>query len=401
MTILAECPICHTKWATKKKLCKKCGTNLDEAKQSKKVRYWVDYRLPDGRQKREAVSGENINPYSIDDARAFQSKRIVQKRENKIFDIKPDSKMTFQELSDWYLGLEKVKSLSSYWRVKICLKNFNVIFGNIIASQIKPADLENYQAKRKAEGRADKTIDDEVGQAQTIVTKAFNNDIISGDTLKTFKRVNKLLKRNKNVRTRVLSSNEYKRLFDKVPHHLKGIIATAYYTGMREGEILNLTWPKVSLKERMIKLEASDTKDKEPRVIPICDNLYKVLKILPKALHDPHAFLNEGKPIKSINKALRTACEKTGITWGRFVKDGFVFHDLRHTFNTNMRKAGVPESVIMQITGHSTREMFDRYNTIDTEDTRRAIDQLQNFLNVDYSVDQVAKNESNENNKFE
>ena len=39
-----------------------------------------------------------------------------------------------------------------------------------------------------------------------------------------------------------------------------------------------------------------------------------------------------------------------------------------------MRKAGIPESVIMEITGHSTREMFDRYNTIDDEDKRKAIE---------------------------
>ena len=58
------------------------------------------------------------------------------------------------------------------------------------------------------------------------------------------------------------------------------------------------------------------------------------------------------------------------------------FHDLRHTFNTNMRKAGVPESVIMQVTGHATREMFDRYNTIDPEDTRLAINKFENFLNA-------------------
>jgi hypothetical protein len=45
-----------------------------------------------------------------------------------------------------------------------------------------------------------------------------------------------------------------------------------------------------------------------------------------------------------------------------------------------MRKAGVTESVIMEITGHSTREMFDRYNTIDEEDARNAIGQLQAFF---------------------
>jgi hypothetical protein len=54
-----------------------------------------------------------------------------------------------------------------------------------------------------------------------------------------------------------------------------------------------------------------------------------------------------------------------------------------------MRKSCVPESVIMEITGHSTRKMFDRYNTIDEEDTRGAINQLQDFLaNVTQNVTQ-------------
>ena len=45
-----------------------------------------------------------------------------------------------------------------------------------------------------------------------------------------------------------------------------------------------------------------------------------------------------------------------------------------------MRKAGVSESVIMAITGHSTREMFDRYNTVDETDKRQAVDQLEVFF---------------------
>ncbi len=47
-----------------------------------------------------------------------------------------------------------------------------------------------------------------------------------------------------------------------------------------------------------------------------------------------------------------------------------------------MRKAGVSEGVIMKITGHSTREMFDRYDTIDKDDTRKAVKQLEGFLQV-------------------
>jgi len=265
-------------------------------------------------------------------------------------------------------------------------------------SHIKPVDLENLQAKRKTQGKADATIDMEIGVARTMINKAFDNDLISGDTLRTFKKVRKMLKRNSNARDRILSPDEFNRLLDHLPHHAKAILITGYYTGMRLGEVLPLTWGKVSLKDRTIKLEARDTKDNEKRLIPICDDLYTMLSQIPRGIQDNHVFLYKGKPVMSIKKALIRACKDAKIPYGRFVKDGFVYHDLRHTFNTYMRKAGVTESVIMEITDHSTREMFDRYNTVDRDDKRQAINAFQGFLrnvpqSVDQSVDQTGKNE--------
>ncbi|MEA1948623.1 MAG: hypothetical protein U9N83_15120 [Thermodesulfobacteriota bacterium] len=50
------------------------------------------------------------------------------------------------------------------------------------------------------------------------------------------------------------------------------------------------------------------------------------------------------------------------------------------------------ESIIMEITGHSTRKMFDHYNTVDKNDTRKAIERLEAFLvNVYQHVDQTKK----------
>ena len=388
MAILAECPYCHKKQSVRNKVCS-CGADLVKLKRNQKVKYWISYRLPGGKQRREAVG------YSIEEARDAEGKRRSQKRENRIFDIKPDTKMTFNELTEWYLGLEKVKALASYWVIKLSLKKFNSVFGDTIVGNIKPADLENYQAKRKLQGIADGTIDHEIGKAKTMVFKAFDNNMVSGDTLRAFKKIKKLVKRNADARTRVLSSEEFERLLQYSPPHLKAILSTAYYTGMRRGEILGLTWDKIDLKKRLIHLNASDTKDREARTIPICEKLYEVLSTIPRAIHDPHVFLFKGRPVKDIRTALRKACKQAGIEYGRFAKSGFVFHDLRHTFNTNMRKAGVPESVIMKITGHSTREMFDRYNTIDQEDTREAVGRLETFLaSVDQNVDQDQKTEN-------
>lgn len=250
----------------------------------------------------------------------------------------------------------------------------------MIVSQIKPVNLENYQAKLKNQGQADATVDNKIGAAKTMINKAFDNDLVGGDTLKNFKKVKDLLKKGANERDRVLSPDEYNRLFDNAPKHLQGILATGYYTGMREGEILNLTWNKVDLKKRLISLEAEDTKTKMPRVIPICDELYEVLKDIPRAIHDPHVFLYKGKSIHDIRTALRKACEEAGILYGRFVKDGFVFHDLRHTFDTELRRSGVDEIDRMALTGHESREMDRRYDTVDIEDRRQAINKFQQSL---------------------
>jgi integrase len=61
----------------------------------------------------------------------------------------------------------------------------------------------------------------------------------------------KLLKKN-NERDRMLSPEEYARLLAHCPADLKPIVKLAYHTGMRRGEILNLTWGQVDLKEGFV-----------------------------------------------------------------------------------------------------------------------------------------------------
>lgn len=93
----------------------------------------------------------------------------------------------------------------------------------------------------------------------------------------------------------------------------------------------------------------------------------------PRSQFTENVSTYHGLPIaEEIRSGIKTACEKVGIVYGSKNENGFVFHDLIHTFVTNMRKAGVSETVIMKITGHSTREMFDRYNKIDREDIIQA-----------------------------
>jgi integrase len=399
MAILAECPICHKKQATKNKKCS-CGMALDEAKKKKKVRYWISYRMPDGQQRRESVGAlEGLDPYSITDAKDALAKRQVQKRERRVLEFLPESVMTFNELADWFLSLEKIKGLAYHKTLQTILGKFNQDFGNVIVGQIKPVDLENYQIKQKKAGYSESYIDQQIEAAKNMVTKAFDNDMIGGDCLKPFRKVKKLLKKGANARDRVLSNDEYNKLRINLPQHSIGPVTIAYWTGMRSREILKLTWDKVDLVNRVIKLEPTDTKEEMPKRIPISKPLRATLMQIPERGRQGLVFTYAGKRVKDIRDGLKGGCQKSDIVYGRFEKNGFIFHDLRHTFTTNARRAGVHRNVAMAIMGHSAGDdMNFRYDTIDDSDLLSAIDQIEAYLeNVDHSVDQGANLEGSNN----
>ena len=144
----------------------------------------------------------------------------------------------------------------------------------------------------------------------------------------------KMLPEN-NARDRILSSEEFDRLLSHLPRHAALVVQLAYLTGMRAGEIFNLTWDRVDMKNRVIRLQAEDTKTSEPRMLYLTeeDSGYSDGGQKIRALGHNRVFTYKGQPLKGIRKTFINACEKAGIA-------DFRFHDLRHTFNTNMRKAG-------------------------------------------------------------
>jgi len=161
-----------------------------------------------------------------------------------------------------------------------------------------------------------------------------------------------------------------------VPTNLKPLIVFLYYCGVRLGEAKQIEWSQVNLGEALIRLEGEQTKNSEPRTVPLPDVLITLLKRLPK---DEAVF-----DVTNLRKAWHKACVAAGL--GTFTEvegkpdpryDGLIIHDLRRSAIKNLMKAGVGERVAMSISGHKTRDVFDRYHFVDTDDVVEATRRVQ------------------------
>lgn len=72
-------------------------------------------------------------------------------------------------------------------------------------------------------------------------------------------------------------------------------------------------------------------------------------------------------------KRWATACENAGVS-------ELLFHDFRRSGVRNLTRAGIPSVIAMQVTGHRTRAVFDRYDIATTDEAREAIRRTVTYL---------------------
>ena len=158
---------------------------------------------------------------------------------------------------------------------------------------------------------------------------------------------------------------------------MKDIYFTAFLTGMRLGELVNLKWNSVDLNTQAIKVECSrtfTTKSKRERIIPINKTLFELLrKRTPKIIdinQEGFVFckkqqvkLNEDFVSKSFKKAVKLS----GLN------DAIHFHTLRHSFASSLIQKGVSLYVIMELLGHSDISVTQIYSHLKQDNLTDAV----------------------------
>ena len=244
--------------------------------------------------------------------------------------------------------------------------------GPIKADRLTQKHVDEYVAKRGDETSlrggppAPATLCKELGLVRRMLNRAVKRGELRSNPL-----AGMTLPDGDKVRQRAVDEAEFQRLVDAADRRFKPILIVAYDTGMRRSEVLKLKWRNVDLTNGVIRLGKEDTKTDKPRLVVLTDRVHEVLEALPRSITG-YVFPNPKtrKPWTDIKKVFQRACEGAGIK-------GLWFHDLRRSFVTNARRRGVAESVVMKMSGHKTRAIFDRYNIINDEDLRTGIERIE------------------------
>ncbi len=163
---------------------------------------------------------------------------------------------------------------------------------------------------------------------------------------------------------------------------LQDIFLTAYHTGGRISEIINLKWSAINISERTIIVENNKTfttKSKKERMIPINDTLATVLNNrIPKVLDiklDEYVFCKyPGVPYLKdyVSKNFKRVVRKLKMN------DRIHLHSLRHSAASNMVINNVSLYTVKEILGVADYSTVQIYAHLNRENLISAVKTLDN-----------------------
>jgi integrase len=323
--------------------------------------YWIAY-YHRAKEYRESSHSDNEAQ-----ARRLLKKRIGEVATGQLIGPSAD-RFSFDQLVGGVLTDYEINGKRSVESVRLSIRHLREFFGLGRAIDITPDRIAAYVRERQKEGAANGSINRELAalkRAFTLATRA--GKLSSAPHIP-------LLEEN-NSRRGFLDHGSFLALRDSLPKHLKDPVTFLYLSGWRVSEMRTLEWRDVDLTGREVRLRPEVSKNKDGRVLPLRGELLEIFeRTREKRRPDcPFVFHDEGEPIGDFRKAWKTASKTAGSS-------GIIVHDLRRTAVRNMVRAGIPERIAMELSGHKTRRIFDRYNIVSNEDLAAATARLQGHL---------------------
>jgi integrase len=309
------------------------------------------------------------------------AKRLLKRREGEISDGKLPGiyfdKVRFDELADDFLADYRVNQRKSLERAELSVGHLKRFFGGQRAIQVTTPGIHAYVETRVKKGAANASINRELAALKRMFNLAAQQTPPKVDKVPHIP----MLKEN-NTRKGFFEHGDFVALRDALPSHLKGFVTFAYKRGWRISEIANLTWPQVDRAQGIVRLDAGETKNDEARTVYLDEELKEIFAAQWERRKKsgnllPYVFLNkeETDRVKRFDKTWASACKKAKISKR-------LFHDLRRTAVRNMVRAGIPERVAMMVSGHKTRNVFERYNIVSDTDLKMASDKQAAYLDA-------------------
>ncbi|MFL6332060.1 MAG: tyrosine-type recombinase/integrase [Pyrinomonadaceae bacterium] len=247
--------------------------------------------------------------------------------------------------------------------------------------EISPMQVERAKKERR-DGHKASTVNLEL----SVLCRVFNLAVENGYTNQNpTTKVRRL--RDEERRARYLTREEEvplrETLSEKYPHLLP-LFDLALNTGMRLREMLLLRKSEVDFPTGRVILPAERTKEKRRKILPLNPAALDVLRTL-AADSDGRLLFGRGFEASYVERQWKAACREAGVA-------DLHIHDLRHTFATRLAEAGVNETTIMGLLGHSSLRMTTRYAHSTPEAMARAVETLKERPNFVPTLRKTAQN---------